>query len=68
MNFNLENTQTSRETQYLVGGEYINQENLSNHVCQCDRNFLEKVLDGHKKCLRGMKEFCLNDKYRYCKF
>ena len=50
----------------MVGGEYINQENLSNHVCQCDKNFLEKVLEGHKKCLKGKKEFCLNDKYRYC--
>ena len=48
-------------------GDDILEENRPRHVCECDKNFVEKLLSFQKKCLAGETQYCLNDKYRYCK-
>ena len=35
------------------------------HICDCDKNFVAKVLDYHKKCLNGEETYCLRDEYKH---
>ena len=48
-------------------GDDILEGNRPRHVCECDKHFVEKLLSFQKKCLSGETQYCLNDKYRYCK-
>ena len=43
----------------------VNPDNCPRHVCECDRYFVQKLLDNHKKCLRGDSRYCLNETYKY---
>lgn len=42
----------------------VNPANCPRHICECDRLFVIKLLDNHKKCLKGQNDYCLNDTYR----
>ena len=41
--------------------------NCPRHICDCDKNFVNKVLEYHKKCLNGDDHYCLKDIYQHGK-
>jgi len=44
---------------------YAATDNMTRHVCECDKNFVTKALENKKKCSNGENEYCLNDTYRF---
>jgi len=45
----------------------VNPDNCPRHVCECDKNFLNNILEYQKKCNNGETEYCLNDTYQHRK-
>lgn len=43
----------------------VNPDNCPRHVCECDKNFIAKLLTNHKRCLGGETQYCLTDTYRH---
>ena len=41
-------------------------ENCPRHVCECDKEFVRKMLNNHHICLEDANSpYCLNDEYRH---
>jgi len=58
----LEDPKNSKDTE---SGDFTPEANMERHVCECDKNFVQKILDNHKKCLGGNSSHCLTDRYRF---